>query len=229
MQIVVPLAGPDFVLENGSVKAEIPIDGVPLLRRALETRPWWQEVSGSDLIFVLMDLPRTRAFADGPLRSWYPDARTVFLSRPARGAALSALAGLTLTLDAPGPICIDLADILFCSRFNPVETFSDSTIGGAALIFPSDNPAYSYLRTDASGLVTEAAEKRVISENASAGVYFFSSQAVYLAALAHNLANAESVTHRGLFFVCPVFNGVLTQGLSCVVDTVSDIIDLKTG
>ena len=54
MKVIVPLAGPDFVKPDGSVKAEISVEGLPLLRRALESRSWWTHglVSDADLVFV---------------------------------------------------------------------------------------------------------------------------------------------------------------------------------
>jgi hypothetical protein len=231
MRIVVPLAGPDFVGPDGTVKALHPVDGLPLLRRALESRPWADAVPPGDMGFVMMDRPETRAFAEGPLQGWYPGASVVFLSRPTGGAALSALAGMALAAGAQtGPIIVDLADILYSATLDVAATLSDQPrAGGIALTFESDWPGYSYLRCDADGRVVEAAEKRVISSHASAGTYVFASAAVYLRAVAHALENANSQTHNGLFFVCPLFNGVLAQGLDVALAPVSDVIDIKQG
>ena len=82
MKVIVPLAGPDFVKLDGSVKAEIPVEGLPLLRHALESRSWWTSglVTDADLVFVLHDNPPSRRFAENTLSQWYPAARQVFLS-----------------------------------------------------------------------------------------------------------------------------------------------------
>lgn len=232
MQIVVPLAGPDFEQPEGCVKAEIEIDGIPLLLRTLDARAWRRgpRNSGSNITFVLRDTAATRRFAEGPLRAWYPEAERVFLSSCARGAALSALAGVALASATDEPLCIDLVDIEYLSTFDPARAFGqEKKVGGVALVFCSNNPAYSYLRIDDNGTVAEAAEKRVISDKASAGTYFFASPVVYLAALAHNLRNASEVTYNDLFYVCPVFNGVLANGLNVILEQVENVRDEKSG
>jgi hypothetical protein len=230
VKVVVPLAGPDFEREDGSVKAELLVGGQPLLRRCLEGRGWWQrgQVRDGDLVFVLRDTPRSRRFAAETLAAWYPGARIVTLSATADGAALSALAGIALTGSETGPLCVDLVDIEYRSTFDPSRCFAQrSSVGAAALVFHSTNPAYSYLRTDNEGNVVEAAEKRVISQHASVGTYFFDRAATYLEALAHNLRHAEQVTHRGLFFVCPLYNGVIAAGRRVILEQVHDVRDVK--
>lgn len=229
MRIVVPLAGPDFERADGGVKAMLEIDGRPLLRRALEGRPWWNagQVGPADMVFVLRDTPASQDFARGALRDWYPEAGVVSIGRYTRGAALSALAGIALMDRTDESICVDLADIEYASTLDPVARFAATRAGGIVLTFPSDNPAYSYLATDAEGRVTEAAEKRVISGTASAGTYLFRDTACYLAALAHSLSHAEAVMHRDLFFVCPLVNGLVARGLDVLLEPVADVIDIK--
>ena len=230
MKIIVPLAGPDFELPSDKVKAEVLVLGKPLLLQAIEGRTWCQcgTVSDRDFVFVLRDTPRSRTFAETKLSSWYPSARSVYLSNIARGAALSALAGMAAVADCDEPICIDLVDILYNSRVDPVSLFDSSDVGAAALCFSSTSPEYSYLRLREDGSVIEAAEKRVISSNASVGTYFFSSSSVYLAALSRNLRNRDLVTYNSMFFVCPVLNGVIESGLRVLAPRVENVIDIKS-
>jgi hypothetical protein len=230
--VIVPLAGPDFERPDGSVKAEIVVDGRPLLRRCLEERSWWRrrQVLSEDLVFVLRDAPRSRRFAGESLAAWYPGAQVVTLSATACGAALSALAGVALADHEAGPLCVDLMDIEYRTTFDPVRCFAEgSDVGAVALTFASSNPLYSYLRTDAEGRVVEAVEKRVISPHASAGTYFFDSAATYLEALAHNLRHREAVTHNGLFFVCPLYNGVIAAERRVILEKVHNVRDVKAG
>lgn len=231
MKIVIPLAGPDFERPDGTVKAEHLVDDLPLLRRTLETRPWWQrgQVCDEDLVFVLRDSELSRRFAAKSLSAWYPAAGAVMLPATTGGAALSALAGVAMIGQGTGTICIDLVDITYRSTFNPVAAFEYAhQNGAAALVFQSSSPAYSYLRADQGGRVIEAAEKKVISSNASAGTYFFANAAVYLTALAHSLSNRDVVTHQSLFFVCPLMNGVIASGGHVWIESVDDVFDIKT-
>lgn len=203
--------------------------GVPLLRAALETRPWWTsgQVSDADFVFVLRDTEASKQFQAEALRRWYPQSKVVWLSAFTGGAALSASAGLSLLGHRNGPICVDLVDILYKSDFDPVAAFStNQQLGGACLTFKSDKAIYSYIREE-NGAFAEAAEKRVISDKASAGTYFFRDSAIYMDALARSLAAPDAVTHNGLFFVCPLMNGVRAAGRAVTCHNVTDVEDIK--
>lgn len=229
LDVVIPLAGPDFELENGSTKAEILVDGQPLLLRAITSRSWWrrEEVSSTDLVFVLRDSERCRRFAHERLEDWFPGCRVAFLSRGTQGAALSALAGIALC-DPEALLCVDLADIFYEENFCPAATFSEEPqLGGMVPVFASDWPMYSYAEVAADGRVIRTAEKRVISDIASAGTYFFRNAAVYLQAIAHAIRDKENQTYNGLYFLCPLFNGVIASGLDVRTCPVGQIVDIK--
>ena len=226
MRVIVPLAGPDFILKDGSLKAEIELNGEPLLPRVLNSRPWASHVK--EYSFILADEPETRKFANNSLTDWYPKSVITFISDYTCGAALSALAGMATSKSVAEPVIVDLADILYSSTLEPTTLLAKhANCGGIALIFKADNPAYSYLRLDALGSFAEAVEKRVISNNASAGTYIFRDMATYLRALAFCLENQESQTFRNSFFVCPLLNGVKDQNKCVLLEPVADVVDIK--
>lgn len=229
MQVVIPLAGPDFEPNDRTTKAELLLDGQALLVRALTSRSWWQrgDVSAADCIFILRDTKVSRDFADRCLTDWFPGSRIVFLSHGTRGAAFSALAGVALC-DPAAVLCVDLADILYVEAFRPLTAFGeDPMLGGMLPTFRSDSPVYSYARLGHDGRATRTAEKKVISDLASAGTYFFRNPAVYLAAVDHAIRHESEQTHNGSFFLCPLFNGVIASGHDVRTFDVTDIIDIK--
>jgi hypothetical protein len=224
--VVVPLAGPDFEAADGTVKAEIELDGRPLLRRALESRAWWGD-GPEQLVFVLRDSPRSRRFAHESLAAWYPGAEVVHIGACTGGAALSAAAGVALARDLAAPVVVDLADILFEGGGEAPGLFADPALGGVGLVFPADAAKYSYLKLARDGRMIEAREKLVISGHASAGVYLFRNAGVYFGALAHSVANRARLAHKGLLFVCPMLNGVVAQGLDVRAAAVTNVVDIK--
>ena len=226
MILIVPLAGPDFEGDDGRVKSERPVQGLPLLRRALESRAWWGEAV-EQLIFVLRDTARSRRFAEERLQAWYPAADVVYLSAGTLGAAFSAAAGLALIRDADAPVVVDLCDILFEADVDVRGAFAASSrLGGLAVTFPSGRPKYSYLTFDDRGDMLAAREKVVISGAASAGVYMFRSSAVFLRALAASVEQRETLAHNGVLFVCPMLNGVKDQGLVVRAAPASNVVDV---
>lgn len=228
MDVIVPLAGPDFVRSDGSVKALMPIHGEPMLWHILKSRPWSDD--SVRYSFILIDCIETRTFASQYLAQWCPNSNVIFLSTHTRGAALTVLAGIALEANNNSPLIVDLADILYSSNIDIRSRLSSSSAcGGIAFVFKSANPAYSYLRCDDDGKVIEAAEKRVISANASAGTYVFRDSSTYLRAVAHALYNQAGQTHNGLYYVCPLFNGVLDQGFQVELEPVDSVFDVKNG
>jgi hypothetical protein len=228
MQIIVPLAGPDFELTDGTTRAERLVEGLPLLRLALETRSWWRSgaATAGDLVFILRDTSVSRHFAQALLQAWYPGSRTVFLGSLTGGAALTSLCGLALADDG-SPICIDLADIVFNEEVDPVAHFQDERMGGMLLTFESSNPAYSYAEIDAAGHVLRTAEKQVISNQASAGVYFFRDASILLRAIAHSIRHRASLSFNDLLYVCPLYNGVIADGATVATVPVRQVRDIK--
>jgi hypothetical protein len=233
MKVVVPLAGPDFIETEARTKAETLVRGEPLLPWVLRQRPWARDgkVTSSDYVFVLHDNAVCRAFAEDTLSAWYPGSSQVFISRHARGAALSALAGVSVLGQLRGEtVIIDLADIQFDLDLDPDQVFSDNPdVAAIALAFTSTSPIYSYFRTDPGGLVVEAREKQVISDIASAGVYIYRDAACYMAALSYCLDQGSEFTHNGLNYVCPVYNGAVAAGRSVFLVSVEGVEDIKVG
>lgn len=222
MNVVVPLAGPDFVHPLHGVRPLFEVDGKPLILTALEGRPWIRsgQVSGRDMIFVLRDLPEA-ALVRSVLEARFPGHRTVILSELTGGALFSALAGAALIGD-DRPVCVDLVDILYDWADWPGAAPWREGLGGVAPSFASRDPAYSYFEMDGQA-VTRAAEKVVISERASAGTYLFRDTGVFLSAAGHSFANRASLSHRDVLFVCPALNGVLAQGLSVEAPPVTGV------
>ena len=226
MNIIVPLAGPNMLLPDGSLKCCQKVNGVPLLRATLETRPWHN--NSLNYFFILEDLPETRTFANGDLVDWYPEAKVTFISQQAQGAALSVLGGLCMVQQNEEPILVDLADIIYETDANPQEILkSKDEIGAVAFTFSSTSSEYSYLSFDKDNKFIEAREKVVISEYASAGTYLFKNFAVYLLCLSWYLSIGNKYKFKDLYYVCPLLNALKKYDLDVVNYKVKKILDIK--
>ena len=228
MNVIVPLAGPDFVHPKLGIKPLMEIDGEPLVRRAVTSRAWWRQgiTRAADLVFVLRVTPEAEQVAT-LLEAWFPGCRVVRLSDLTMGAALSALAGAAMLVQPWRSLCIDLVDLLFESDDTLADHFADPAVGAAATVFPSDEACYSYLEIGDDGMVIRAVEKRVISEYASAGTYAFRDVATYLDGLAHSLRHADEMAVNGSLFVCPTLNGVIAAGSRVVPVPVGEVLPVS--
>lgn len=46
--------------------------------------------------------------------------------------------------------------------------------------------------------------------------------------MAHSVEAGGRLTHNGLFYICPLLNGVATQGLDVFISQVDNVVDIKT-
>jgi len=212
LKCIIPLAGSDIYTEEYGLKPAYEIDGEPLLVKAIRSRSWYGEtLFEEDLIFVIRNfeqLDKLELF----LKSNFPKKRHVIISELTKGALMSVLAGAALVNDFSEPIVVDLVDILFSSNLSPVEIFNENkSINGIIPYFHSDNPKYSYLKLDENSNVTVTREKEVISNYASAGVYFFNNLQTFLNAAIFSINQFAEVAHNDLLFLCPSYNGIITK------------------
>jgi hypothetical protein len=208
MKCIVPLAGPDLLTEAYGFRPLMRHDGQTLIERALKPRAWAGRLKASDYIFVVRQVEGLATLTDYLSDTW-PGCQIVTLSHLTGGALYSVLAGVSLC--APNePFIVDLADMLFDEGPSDPETLMRAGFASVVPVFTSDDPIYSYLRTEA-GEVVEACEKVVISDKASAGVYMFDSPQRFLRAAAHSMDHIHTLGHRGLLFICPMINGVIAD------------------
>lgn len=219
MKCIVPLAGPDVIHPVAGLTPLRPIDGAPMIERVLGSRAWAHDLRGEDYVFVVLDRPEIEPLTAYLAETW-PGCAIVRLPHLTGGALLTALAGAAVLPAASGPVIVDLADILFEGGDLPSPWPED--LGGLVPCFPSSETRFSYLRLDGDR-VLETAEKQVISEAASAGVYMFRDLGVFIAAAAHSIAHRETLAHKGVLFVCPAMNGVIAQGLAVEAAWVDDV------
>lgn len=209
MNCIVPLAGPDLIMSDGSLRPLYPVQGEPLIKKAILSRPWYRsgELSNSNLIFILRATEKTPELADF-LNQEFEGCKTIVLSTLTKGALYSALAGVSLIDNPDLPVCIDLADILFEMKPFVTDLFrSDLAIKGIIPYFISNNPKYSYLKI-VDGFVKNTVEKQVISENASAGTYFYRNMMTFLRAAETTFKMDELLSYKGAQFLCPTFNAL---------------------
>lgn len=83
-------------------------------------------------------------------------------------------------------------------------------IDGGMLTFTATHPKWSFAKTNEDGLVTEVAEKKPISDIATAGIYYWKHGKDYVKYAEQMIDN--NVRFNNEFYVCPVFNEAIKDG-----------------
>jgi NDP-sugar pyrophosphorylase family protein len=81
---------------------------------------------------------------------------------------------------------------------------------GGVIAYPSTNPMDSYAKIDAKGRVVQTAEKILISDTATAGLYYFRRGRDFVSAARTMLANRSDQSVE--LFVNPCFNDLIRRG-----------------
>jgi hypothetical protein len=86
---------------------------------------------------------------------------------------------------------------------------SDDFASGAIALFNADDPKWSYAKID-NGRISGVAEKVVISNNASVGIYGWKLGSDYVR-YAQQMIDRDIRTNNE-FYICPVYNEAISDG-----------------
>ena len=98
---------------------------------------------------------------------------------------------------------------------NFVQDMLDRNLDASIMTF-NDNkndPKWSYAKTDANGLVTQVAEKVVISNQSTVGIYLYRHGKIFVDAAIDMIVRNDRFNNE--FYVCPSYNYVIQNGYKC--------------
>lgn len=75
---------------------------------------------------------------------------------------------------------------------------------GCIAIFNSTHPKWSYVKINQNGFVSEVAEKKIISDNATVGIYFWLKGSDYVKYAEQMIE--KNIRTNNEFYICPVYN-----------------------
>jgi dTDP-glucose pyrophosphorylase len=142
--------------------------------------------------------------------------------------ALSTLAWTLGIIPEGAPIVVAPSDALI---LNGVDSFlnemTKSESDAGIVVFTSSDPKYSYVRS-INGAVVEIAEKEVISEKATAGVFFFKNSKILLQCIEWAFLN--KVMTNGQYFVAPSINCLIASKMKVSIFEIeqSDYLRFRT-
>lgn len=104
--------------------------------------------------------------------------------------------------------------------------FNADDIDAGMLTFKATHPKWSYAKLDEVGFVSEVAEKKVISDNATVGVYYWNKGSDYVKYAEQMIKKDIRVNNE--FYVCPVFNEAIQDGKKIKVKEISKMWGIGT-
>ena len=111
--------------------------------------------------------------------------------------------------------------------YDPNETYSRLSLhDGGMPCFKGEGPKWSYAKTDDDGYVTEVAEKKQISNDATAGYYYWSRGSDFVK-FAEQMIEADDRLNNE-FYVAPVYNYAVKAGKRIVITQVDKVYQMGT-
>jgi len=207
MNIVVPMAGGDALFRQHGFpfpKPVVEIAGRPLVEHAFDCL---SPIHDARFIFVIRKDDDLRFHLRDMLQLMAPGSVVLRAEGETAGAACTVLLAVEY-IDNDEELVIANADqVINVDLEAAIGDFRARGLDAASLVFDSVHPRWSFVKTDADGLVVEAAEKRPISRNATAGFYYFAKGKFFVEA-AQNLIRKDA-SENGGYFVCPAFNEMI--------------------
>ena len=187
----------------------VEIGGQPLVQRVLSHLEPLKSLDARFICAVRQEENRQHHTGD-VIRLIEPTAKLIELKNNTSGAACSALLAVEL-ISSEAPLVIVNGDQLLLDIDLPaiISEFKAKDLDGGIVVFEDIHPRWSFVKCDADGQVVETAEKRPISNLATAGFYYFARGEDFVLAAMEMIKKDAQV--GGAFYICPVYNELILQ------------------
>lgn len=155
---------------------------------------------------------------DKILQGNHPGVRIVQIPEGNHGALCSALLGIDSSL-SDGLLIVPGDSVTRGFSSESMKMFIGQDTDAGTLVFKSDSPRWSYVRTDNHDRVLEIAEKRVISSFATTGLFYFRTVDTFIEGANWALVNATNL--NGRYYVSHSLHKLLSMQKTVIAQRIS--------
>ncbi len=181
-------------------------DGMSLIERiVLNTK----KIPDSKYCFALLDKDAEKFHLDKVVKLLVKDSTVIKIPEYTKGSACTALLAASQLNQQDELLIISANELVNIDFSNVLYDFNLRKLDGGTLIFKSVHPRYSYVSLNTDRIVIEAAQQKPISQNATAGVFWFARTHDFAEAAKNLIRKNASV--NGKFYVAPTFNELILK------------------
>lgn len=211
MNIVIPLAGEgrSFIQAGYSLpKPLIDVAGNPIIQRVIENiKP---KIPHRFTFICRKDHYERYSLAELFHNVTDGNYNIVQVINLPQGAACSVLTAIDLINNNNELIIANADQIVDASIDDFIQFAREGKSDAAIMTFEASHPKWSFARLSKNSKVIETAEKKVISNHATAGIYYYKMGKIFVDAA---LAMIEkNIRFNNDFYVCPAFNEIILGG-----------------
>ena len=227
VNIVIPMAGRgQRFIDAGYItpKTLFELSGKLIIHHIIEIMriPGYE----TQFIFILRQDHCDEFQLDKKLLEIEPNAKILKISELTQGAICTVLLAKDLFNNSDPVIIKDCDQIINWNPSHFMEYVQRRNADGAIVNIHTENPHYSFSRLNHKGEITETAEKSIISNNGSAGIYYFA-RGTDLIKYAQRMID-KNLRVNNEFYTCPVYNQLIQDGKLILHYPIAEMFQLGT-
>ncbi len=211
LNILIPMAGLGSRFKNAGFhipKPLIQVQGKTMIEWAMKSFDFLSKIENYEIFFIVAREDVEAYDLERKLNKLFPSHTKVHVvEKRTRGQAETCLVAKDY-INNHNKLIIYNCDTYSLSPLWEMVEGEDPD--GILTCFMADHPRYSYAKVDKFGYVSETAEKKVISNLATTGMYYFKRGLDFVNA-AETMIQKDQ-TFNGEFYVAPLYNQLIQQG-----------------
>lgn len=180
----------------------------------------------ANFIFLILKEHQEKYNISSVLKILRPNCKIIEINELTEGAACTTLLAEKF-INNDNPLIIANSDqFIRWNSSNVMYNLTTKKYDGAILTFKSIHPKWSYVKSDNDNIISKVAEKKVISNRATVGVYYWKKGSDYVK-YANQMID-QNIRVNNEFYVCPVYNEALKDKKKVKAVDVDEMIGLGT-
>jgi len=210
LNIVLPMAGRGSRFAEAGYtlpKPLIPIHGVPMIKVVMDNLTPKME---HRFIFVAQQAHIDQYDLIPTLKSYAKNVEIIGINEITEGQVCTALLAKKF-FDNDEPLMNANSDqYIDCDINEYLDAMESHNLDGMIMTMKSQDPKWSYAKTDQNGIVVETAEKQAISPDATVGIFNFKHGSDLVRSAEQMIQ--ENIRVNGEFYTCPAYNYLINEG-----------------
>ena len=208
MNIVILMAGAgkDFEAQGHSYpKYLLEIQNKPIIQRVVESL----KNLGDNIICIIRKEDQEKFFLGDMMKILCPEVKVIMVENVTKGAVCTALFAIEEINNDEELLVINGDQLIKANIYSAIADFRNRKLDGGIITFKSVHPRWSFVALDADHLVTETSEKRPISDNATAGCYYYAKGCDFVKscfAVIEKDANTQ-----GIYYISSTYNELILE------------------
>jgi HAD superfamily hydrolase (TIGR01509 family) len=208
MNVLIPMAGAGTRFANAGYtfpKPLIEVDGKPMIQVVVENLNIQANYN-----FIVQKEHYEKYNLQYLLNLIAPNCNIIQVDGLTEGAACTTLLAKEFINNEDPLVMANSDQFVEWDSNECLYAFNAVGIDGGIVSFKSTHPKWSYAKLGEDGFVSEVAEKKPISDNATVGIYFWNKGSDYVKYAEQMIG--KNIRTNNEFYVCPVFNEAIQDG-----------------